>query len=232
MRDMTKCEFHDELREKCPICARAATIGTLTDDNMKLRYMLWLRHDAQHAGVLYGDDGEMQCAACGIDFRRFSVKEIEARFTAIGIERLARAELDKPARAVIVHVTSSAGMWLMKRKPPLIFHGQWATPGGHIEPGETALQAAVREIKEEMAITADPERFIPFGPPSHHVRPNGTRAVLEYFLLHLRDHEPPMCTEPEKHTPWECFDHRIPPRPVTPGTEIAIGRWLTWGQPQ
>jgi len=27
----------------------------------------------------YGDDGEMQCAACGIDFRRDSMAEINAK---------------------------------------------------------------------------------------------------------------------------------------------------------
>jgi len=206
---------------------------TLEQENKLLRKLLWLRHDALHSGVLYGDDGEMQCAACGIDFKRFDAKFISDRFNAIGMERLAIAQKAEAAvaRAVIVHVVSDAGAWLMKRKPPLIFHGMWATPGGHIEPGETALAAAVREVKEEMAITADPERFIPFGPPSHHVRPNGTKSILEYFLLQLRPHEPPLTTEPEKHTPWECFEHNHPPKPVTPGTEIAIGRYLTWLAP-
>lgn len=202
-------------------------------DVTKLRMMLWLRHDALHSGVLYGDDGEMQCAACGIDFKRFDVAAIEKRFLEIGMERVALALLKpQPARAVIVHVVSGDGCWLMKRKPPLIFANMWATPGGHIEPGESALQAAVREVKEEMNISADAERFLPFGPPSHHVRPNGTKSILEYFLLGLKPNEPPICTEPEKHTPWEHFLHHYPPHPVTPGTEIAIGRFLTWDKPK
>jgi len=34
--------------------------------------------------------------------------------------------------------------------------GQWALPGGRLEPAETAAQAAVRELAEEVAIVAGP----------------------------------------------------------------------------
>jgi hypothetical protein len=44
-----------------------------------LRKLLWLHHGCpRHA--LYGDDGEMQCARCGIDFKRRSVDEIEDKW--------------------------------------------------------------------------------------------------------------------------------------------------------
>lgn len=38
-------------------------------------------------------------------------------------------------------------------KPPLA--GIWSLPGGHIEPGETAQAAALRELAEETGIEAD-----------------------------------------------------------------------------
>ena len=37
----------------------------------KIRKMLWLRHGCS-IPALYGDDGEMQCSKCAIDFKRDS----------------------------------------------------------------------------------------------------------------------------------------------------------------
>lgn len=52
-----------------------------------LRRMLWLRHDADHFSALYGDDGEMACNSCGIDFLRFTAEEIEEAFIRIGMAK-------------------------------------------------------------------------------------------------------------------------------------------------
>lgn len=41
---------------------------------------------------------------------------------------------------------------VQRRNPPDA--GLWGFPGGHVEPGETALNAAVRELAEETGITA------------------------------------------------------------------------------
>ena len=53
-------------------------IVSLRTDNLELRKLLWLHHG--HQGI-YGDDGEMQCSRCRIDFKRDPIKVIEQAFT-------------------------------------------------------------------------------------------------------------------------------------------------------
>lgn len=53
-----------------------------------LRRMLWLRHGCPQR-ALYGDDGEMQCGTCLIDFRRASPHDIEKAMHEIAFDKLA-----------------------------------------------------------------------------------------------------------------------------------------------
>lgn len=58
------------------------------------------------------------------------------------------------------HVTGSAFIVDPSMTQTLLVHhrklGKWLQPGGHCEPGETALQAAVREALEETGVHATP----------------------------------------------------------------------------
>ncbi len=48
-----------------------------------LRRLLWFRHGCSHP-ALYGDDGQMDCNSCIIDFKDTPAKDIESRFQRIG----------------------------------------------------------------------------------------------------------------------------------------------------
>ena len=52
-----------------------------------LRKLLWIRHGCP-VNALYGDDGEMQCSVCGIDFKRNPAQSIEQRFVEINEPKL------------------------------------------------------------------------------------------------------------------------------------------------
>ena len=58
---------------------------------------------------------------------------------------------------VVVHVLvrSPDGLALLRRAGTGRADGCWAPPGGHLEPGETPRQAAVRECAEELGLSLD-----------------------------------------------------------------------------
>jgi 8-oxo-dGTP pyrophosphatase MutT (NUDIX family) len=50
---------------------------------------------------------------------------------------------------------------LTRRAPRLSSHaGQWALPGGRIEPGESAVEGALRELAEEVGLVAAPAQVL------------------------------------------------------------------------
>jgi 8-oxo-dGTP pyrophosphatase MutT (NUDIX family) len=50
---------------------------------------------------------------------------------------------------------------LTKRTPRLTSHaGQWALPGGRVEPGESAIDGALRELAEELGMNAAPSQVL------------------------------------------------------------------------
>ena len=61
---------------------------------------------------------------------------------------LPAGSLDKLKYVVIC--TACQGKWLLSRHRD---RDTWETQGGHIEPGETPMQAAVRELYEESGVT-------------------------------------------------------------------------------
>jgi 8-oxo-dGTP pyrophosphatase MutT (NUDIX family) len=55
----------------------------------------------------------------------------------------------------------------------------WVLPKGHIEPGESPEQTAIREVLEESGVSATIEDFL----GQVHVRVRGQRQLIKYYLM-------------------------------------------------
>jgi 8-oxo-dGTP pyrophosphatase MutT (NUDIX family) len=122
----------------------------------------------------------------------------------------------------MVGVAGGAAFLLCRRASRLSSHaGQWALPGGRIDDGETALEAALRELDEELGLRLGPDSLVGWlddyptrsgyvitpvvlwGGPDPHLRPapDEVLAVYRIGLSALRDSEPRFIAIPESERP-------------------------------
>ena len=62
-----------------------------------------------------------------------------------------------PIATVAAIIKNDEGKILLTRRNVEPFKGQWCLPGGHIDSDEKALDAVVREAKEETGLEFEPE---------------------------------------------------------------------------
>jgi len=92
--------------------------------------------------------------------------QIGERLRAFPREALHEGTLKRAAVAITVvpHEGphgSGAGFLLTRRAPRMNAHaGQWALPGGRVDKGEDAVTAALRELREEIALDLDPAEVL------------------------------------------------------------------------
>ncbi|MBI3439193.1 MAG: (deoxy)nucleoside triphosphate pyrophosphohydrolase, partial [Proteobacteria bacterium] len=64
-------------------------------------------------------------------------------------------------------VDASGRVLLTQRPQHKQLGGLWEFPGGKVEPGEAPEEALIRELKEELALTVEPDALDPYAFASH-----------------------------------------------------------------
>jgi 8-oxo-dGTP pyrophosphatase MutT (NUDIX family) len=116
-------------------------------------------------------------------------------------------ELGDPCsrQSIAGHVTGS-GILIQNGRILLIEHRyikEWFQPGGHIDPGETPLQAAIRELEEETGWKSHPSNFGgPIDIDVHVIPANPIKNEAEHFHVDfaylLIPETQTVATDPEK----------------------------------
>jgi 8-oxo-dGTP diphosphatase len=90
--------------------------------------------------------------------------------------------------------------------------GEWSLPGGHLNPGESLLNCAIREVKEETDIDIQFASFVDF---TEDLFPTeNLHYITMFYKTQLYDMAVPSLMEPEKCAGWEWFPTDNLPKPL------------------
>jgi 8-oxo-dGTP pyrophosphatase MutT (NUDIX family) len=85
------------------------------------------------------------------------------------------------AQIILVRPDGALILQLRDDKPGIVNPGLVAAFGGGVEEGETPLQAAVRELREETTLDLPPSRFESFG--LYHKVVAGRKEACYYYIV-------------------------------------------------
>jgi mutator protein MutT len=110
-------------------------------------------------------------------------------------------------------------IFLMRRANTGYRDGEYGVPAGHIEPGETLLQATVREVREEAGVEVEPSDLA-FAHATF--RQNPDRTYNDYFFTCKKWRGKPCLMEPDKCDDARWFDKNALPENLVPEVEQAL----------
>jgi mutator protein MutT len=135
--------------------------------------------------------------------------------------------------ATVVLLRPDRSVFLIRRLRGMAFGGMWAFPGGALEPGETPVDAAVRELQEETGVVVAPESLVPW---HRWLTPifEPKRFDTWFFLTALPPQQEPTLPEAEaSHMQWITLEaaleaHQAGDLPMLPPTLITLTELSTY----
>lgn len=121
-----------------------------------------------------------------------------------------------PGVAIGVVVLHGESEWLLlgKRKGEL-GTGQYSLPGGKVDFGETPLQAAVREVKEETNLDLDMEKVCFTTLVTNDYFPEeGKQFLCMYYIAVCKNPTELKVMEPDKVESWDWHNPETLPEPM------------------
>jgi 8-oxo-dGTP diphosphatase len=128
---------------------------------------------------------------------------------------------------------SGLDVLLLRRANTGFMDDHWAIVAGHVEPGESCREAAVREAAEEVRVTVAAEDLEPLC--TMH-RTDGTDRPVEqrvdfFFRATRWTGGDPVLGEPDKMSALEWFALSALPEPVVPHERLVLRQLLTESVP-
>lgn len=129
-------------------------------------------------------------------------------------------EFKKPLIGVACVVLREGKVLLGQRKGA---HGLglWATPGGHLEFGESVEACATRELAEETGLMPLSFRL---GPWVENVMENGEKHYITIFVFIDAFSGEPALLEPHKCHGWQWFAWEALPQPLFPSISSVLAK--------
>ncbi|MFA5129444.1 MAG: NUDIX domain-containing protein [Patescibacteria group bacterium] len=128
-----------------------------------------------------------------------------------------------PKVGVTILIIKDGKFLLGQRMNGMVAEHQFQTPGGHLENGESVIQCAIREVKEETDLEIENIRFacvnnVTAFLPHHY--------VMICLIADWKSGEPRNC-EADKCVDWDWYDISSIPSPLTPASTSVIQAYQT-----
>ena len=108
----------------------------------------------------------------------------------------------KPMVGVGIIILNDDNEVLMTQRISSHGKGEWSFPGGHIDFGETIVEAARREVKEETDLDIEKIRVFCIGDEMRYIKTDNKHYVNVGVVAHYEGGEP-KTMEPDKCTGWK-----------------------------